>query len=96
MKKQGRPIILVREHTETNDIEALSRAEALVTGSGARTSHAAVVARQLGKACLVGCHDLKIDASGRRGFFGAVTINEGDLITVDGTSGRHLSWRNPG
>lgn len=87
VKKQGRPIILVREHTETNDIEALSRAEALVTGSGARTSHAAVVARQLGKACLVGCHDLKIDASGRRGFFGAVTINEGDLITVDGTSG---------
>lgn len=87
IRRKGRPVILVREHTETSDIEALSHAEALVTAHGARTSHAAVVARQLGKACLVGCHDLKIDNTERRGTFGATSINEGDFITVDGSSG---------
>ena len=60
-KRQGKPVVLLREHTETADIEALSKTEALVTAHGARTSHAAVVARQLGKVCLVGCHLLKID-----------------------------------
>jgi len=85
--RQGKPVVLLREHTETNDIEALSQTEALVTAHGARTSHAAVVARQLGKVCLVGCHVLKINAGGRSGSFGAVAIQEGEPITVDGTSG---------
>ncbi len=86
-KRQGKSVVLLREHTETADIGALSQAEALVTAHGARTSHAAVVARQLGKVCLVGCHLLKIDAGGRSGSFGAVAIQEGEPITVDGTSG---------
>jgi pyruvate, orthophosphate dikinase len=84
-KRQGKPVVLLREHTETADIEALSKTEALVTAHGARTSHAAVVARQLGKVCLVGCRLLKIDAGGRSGSFGAVAIQEGEPITVDGT-----------
>jgi pyruvate,orthophosphate dikinase len=86
-KCQGKPVVLLREHTETADIEALSRTEALVTAHGARTSHAAVVARQLGKVCLVGCHCLKIDAGGRSCSFGATAIQEGEAMTVDGTSG---------
>jgi phosphoenolpyruvate synthase/pyruvate phosphate dikinase len=86
-KRKGDAVVLLREHTETADIEALSRTEALVTAHGARTSHAAVVARQLGKVCLVGCHLLKIDAGGRSGSFGEVPIQEGELITVDGSSG---------
>ena len=86
-KRQGKPVVLVREQTETADIEALAEAEALVTAHGARTSHAAVVARQLGKVCLVGCHLLRIDAGGRSGSFGAIAIQEGEPITVDGTSG---------
>lgn len=86
-KRQGKPVVLVREQTETSDIQALSNAEAFVTAHGARTSHAAVVARQLGKVCLVGCEALKIEASGRRGSFGSIAIQEGEPLTVDGTSG---------
>lgn len=87
LKRKGMPVVLVREQTETADIQALADAVALVTTHGARTSHAAVVARQLGKVCLVGCEALVIDASRRRGSFGGVDIEEGETITVDGTAG---------
>ena len=86
-KRKGKAVVLVREHTETADIQALAATEALVTAHGARTSHAAVVARQLGKVCLVGCEGLSIDASLRCGTFCGVEIEEGDMITADGTSG---------
>jgi pyruvate,orthophosphate dikinase len=86
-RKEGKPVILLRENAETTDIEALSQAQALVTTHGARTSHAAVVARQLGKVCVVGCNLLKIDIGQRSGAFGSIKIQEGELITVDGTSG---------
>jgi len=56
----------------------------LVTAQGARTSHAAVVARQMGKVCIVGCRDLQIDASGRGGRIGAHVLQEGDLLSIDG------------
>jgi pyruvate, orthophosphate dikinase len=86
-RREGKPVILLRENAETTDIDALSQAQALVTAHGARTSHAAVVARQLGKVCVVGCNLLKIDDGQRSGAFGSVKIKEGELITVDGTSG---------
>ena len=86
-KRKGKAVVLLREHTETADIQALTNAEALVTAHGARTSHAAVVARQLGKVCLVGCEGLAIDASGRRGTIRGAKIQEGETITADGTSG---------
>lgn len=85
--RRGKPLILVREHAETEDIAALERTAALVTRHGARTSHAAVVARQLGKVCLVGCEMLSIDASGRSCRFGDVDVAEGDELSIDGTSG---------
>ena len=87
LKRRGTPLILIREHAETADINALSETAALVTAHGARTSHAAVVARQLGKVCLVGCVGLNIDASGRACRFGDVTIEEGDEISIDGNTG---------
>lgn len=87
-KNMGKPVILMREQTETSDIQSLVEAEALVTAHGARTSHAAVVARQLGKVCLVGCRSLIIDANGRRGSLGGVEIEEGETLTIDGTAGR--------
>jgi len=87
LKREGKAVVLVREQTETADIQALADAEALVTAHGARTSHAAVVARQLGKVCLVGCEGLSIGESLRRGTFGGVEIEEGETITVDGTTG---------
>jgi pyruvate,orthophosphate dikinase len=87
VKRKAGSVILVRETAETSDIGALAEADALVTAQGARTSHAAVVARQLGKVCVVGCDGLAIEASGRRARFGAQTIEEGDTISVDGTGG---------
>lgn len=83
----GRPVILLRSTAETDDIAALASAEALVTREGARTSHAAVVARQLGKPCIVGCGALSIDPSGRRATLGAMALSEGDPLSIDGASG---------
>ena len=84
---EGRKVILVRPDAETNDIAAIESAEGLLTQRGARTSHAAVVARQLGKVCLVGCTALKINASDNTIQFGDVQLREGDLLTLDGNTG---------
>lgn len=83
----GAPLILVRESAETADIEALAAASALVTVEGARTSHAAVVARQLDKVCVVGCAGLALAPSGRAATAAGQCIEEGDMLTVDGASG---------
>jgi pyruvate,orthophosphate dikinase len=88
VKKGGRAIALIRENAETSDIGALSEAAALIATEGARTSHAAVVARELGKVCIVGCEGLIIDPSGRKGAFGAETIEEGKTLSVDGSRQR--------
>lgn len=85
--KRGGPVILLRENAETADIAAIAAADALITARGARTSHAAVVARQLGKVCLVACGALHIDASGRSCRIGETTVREGDVLSVDGAGG---------
>ncbi len=87
LKQGGKPIVLIRENAETSDIGALSEAAALIAAEGARTSHAAVVARELGKVCIVGCEGLVIDPSARKGTFGAETIEEGEILSVDGVRG---------
>jgi pyruvate,orthophosphate dikinase len=81
------PVILVRRDAETADIAALELAQGLLTQRGARTSHAAVVARQLGKVCLVGCAALQIDESARTLQIGAATLKEGDMLSLDGNDG---------
>jgi pyruvate,orthophosphate dikinase len=83
----GVPVVLVRRDAETNDIAALESATGLLTQRGARTSHAAVVARQLGKVCLVGCAELQIDETTRTIKIGDTTLHEGDLLTLDGNEG---------
>jgi pyruvate,orthophosphate dikinase len=83
----GASVILVRRDAETADIAALELAAGLLTQRGARTSHAAVVARQLGKVCLVGCTDLQLDETGRTLQIGATTLRQGDLLTLDGNEG---------
>jgi pyruvate,orthophosphate dikinase len=83
----GVQVVLVRRDAETNDISALECATGLFTQRGARTSHAAVVARQLGKVCLVGCTNLQIDDAARTIKIGNTTLNEGDLLTLDGNEG---------
>ncbi len=83
----GVSVVLVRRDAETDDISALEAADGLLTGRGARTSHAAVVARQLGKVCLVGCAELRIDPAARCIRLGEQQLSEGDLITLDGNTG---------
>jgi pyruvate,orthophosphate dikinase len=84
----GAAVILLRKEAETADIAALESALGLLTQTGARTSHAAVVARQLGKVCLVGCSGLQIDLESRSVRLGELTLREGDVITLDGNQGR--------
>jgi pyruvate,orthophosphate dikinase len=81
------PAILVRRDTVTSDIEGMAAAAGILTASGGRTSHAAVVARQLGKVCLVACPGLKIDLDRRQCQIGGMVLHEGDLLSLDGNTG---------
>jgi pyruvate, orthophosphate dikinase len=83
----GVPVVLVRRDAETSDLAALDLAAGLLTQRGARTSHAAVVARQMGKVCLVGCAELAIDEAARTVKLGEAILREGDLLTLDGNEG---------
>jgi pyruvate,orthophosphate dikinase len=81
------PVILMRATATTDDIAGLAVCAGLVTTHGARTSHAAVVARQLGVVAVVGCRDLSIDTGQQRACFGTRQVDEGDFITIDGDHG---------
>ena len=83
----GVPAILVRRDTDTSDIEGIALAAGILTGSGGRTSHAAVVARQLGKVCLVACPGLEIDLNARACRIGGTLLNEDDFLSLDGNTG---------
>jgi len=83
----GVAVVLVRQDAQTSDIAALDAAAGLLTQRGARTSHAAVVARQMNKVCLVACSALQIDEAQRSVRIGERTFAEGDVITLDGNEG---------
>lgn len=87
----GRQAILVREDTSTADLAGIAAASGVLTARGGRTAHAAVVARQLAKACLVGCAGLRIDAAARTLSLGARQLREGEVITLDCDHGRVLA-----
>jgi len=89
----GDPTILVRRETMTADILGMAKAAGILTALGGRTSHAAVVARQLGKVCLVGCADLLIDPPGRTCRIGRHDFAEGDWLTLDGDQGAIYAGR---
>ena len=84
---QGPSPVLVRNDITTADIAGLAAAAGILTARGGRTSHAAVVARQLNKVCVVGCGELKVVDDGRRCLIGGHWFNEGDFISIDGGSG---------
>jgi pyruvate,orthophosphate dikinase len=86
-------VILVRQTADTADIAALAQSAGIVTAEGARTSHAAVVARQLGKPCIVACGGLALDPSGREATIGAVRIAEGEPISIDAATGQVFRGR---
>ena len=84
---RGDPVILVRPETSTEDILGLNVAAGVLTAVGGRTAHAAVVARQLGKVCLVGCSALDIDVEHRSATIAKQALAEGDWLSLDGDSG---------
>ena len=85
--KQGEKVILVRIETSPEDIKGMDAAEGILTARGGMTSHAALVARQMGKVCVAGCGDLDIDYKKRQMAVNGKTIKEGEFISLDGTTG---------
>jgi len=93
--KAGNKVILARPETCPDDIHGLFAAEAIVTSRGGMTSHAAVVARGLGKPCVSGCEDLFIDLKNETITAGDAVVRKGDFLTVDGSTGRVLIGKAP-
>jgi pyruvate, orthophosphate dikinase len=81
-------VILVRPETTADDIHGLIGAAGVLTARGGMTSHAAVVARGMGKPCVAGCTALHVDVESRRAELNGRILNEGDKVTIDGTTGR--------
>jgi pyruvate, orthophosphate dikinase len=84
---RGEPVILVRPDTTTADVGGFAAAAGIVTAVGGRTAHAALVARQMGKPCIVGCTGLTIDVAGGRAKLADVPIEQGDWLSIDGQAG---------
>ena len=83
----GKKVILVRQETSPEDIEGMVVSQAIVTSRGGMTSHAAVVARGMGTCCVTGCESLHIQEESKTMMCGDILLAEGDLVSVDGSSG---------
>lgn len=91
----GRKVILVRLETSPEDIHGMSVSQGILTARGGMTSHAAVVARGMGKCCVSGCSALKISYDQKSFSIGNLTIKEGDYVTLDGSSGEVIQGQVP-
>lgn len=85
--RAGEKVILVREETKPEDIHGFFASQGILTSRGGKTSHAAVVARGMGKACVAGAEGIGVDTRARLAKIGEQTLHEGDIITIDGSSG---------
>jgi pyruvate,orthophosphate dikinase len=95
LKAEGRKVILVRVETSPEDIHGMHAAEGILTTRGGMTSHAAVVARGMGKPCVSGAGTLRVDYSTGSMNAAGLTLKKGDVITVDGSTGQVLAGRVP-
>jgi pyruvate,orthophosphate dikinase len=86
--KEGREVILVRLETSPEDIEGMNYSKGILTARGGMTSHAAVVARGMGKCCVSGCSEIKIDEKAKLFTLGGMEVHEGDYISLDGSTGK--------
>ena len=89
--ERGEKVLLVRDFTSPEDIRGMTVAQGILTQQGGMTSHAALVARQMGKVCIVGCGELDVDLRGRSFTAGGVTVKEGDWLSIDGFTGEVIS-----
>ena len=87
LSKNGHNIILIREETRPEDIHGFFAAQGILTSRGGKTSHAAVVARSMGKPCVAGAERMTIDTKMRQAVIGDYVLREGDIITIDGSTG---------
>jgi pyruvate,orthophosphate dikinase len=94
-KKEGKKVILTRIETSPEDIGGMHAAEGILTTRGGMTSHAAVVARGMGKPCVAGAGELRVNYDDKTMTAGNIVVNEGDFITIDGTSGQILKGEVP-
>jgi pyruvate,orthophosphate dikinase len=85
---EGKAVILVRRETNPDDLPGMIAAQGILTSRGGKTSHAAVVARGMGKTCVCGADALQVDLQGRQFTVDGQTVREGDVISIDGTSGK--------
>ena len=83
----GESVVLVRRETNPDDLEGMIAANGVLTSRGGKTSHAAVVARGMGRTCVCGAEAIDVDVRTRTARVGDVVINEGDVIAIDGTTG---------
>ena len=95
LQADGRKVILVRIETSPEDIHGMHAAEGILTTRGGMTSHAAVVARGMGKPCVSGCGNIRVDYGRGTMSVGSRTFKTGDVITIDGSLGQVLAGRMP-
>jgi pyruvate, orthophosphate dikinase len=95
LQADGRKVILVRIETSPEDIHGMHAAEGILTTRGGMTSHAAVVARGMGKPCVSGCGSIRVDYGRGTMSIGSRTFKTGDVITIDGSLGQVLAGRMP-
>ncbi|MEN6411353.1 MAG: pyruvate, phosphate dikinase [Veillonellales bacterium] len=93
--KAGKKVLLVRTETTPDDIHGIITAQGVLTSRGGMTSHAAVVARGMGKPCVCGCEALKIDYAKKEIAISDLTVREGDLLSIDGATGRVILGEVP-
>ncbi|MBI2463505.1 pyruvate, phosphate dikinase [Candidatus Peregrinibacteria bacterium] len=84
---RGEKVILVRKETTPEDIHGMHAAQGILTATGGMTSHAAVVCRGMGKCCVAGCSDITVSKTKKQFSVEGITIQEGDIITLDGSTG---------
>jgi pyruvate,orthophosphate dikinase len=94
-KAAGNPVILVRIETSPDDVHGMLAARGVLTARGGATSHAAVVARSMGLPCVAGAESLRIDYAKRQMRVGSVTVAEGEVISIDGTTGEIFTGELP-
>jgi pyruvate,orthophosphate dikinase len=93
--KQGKPVILVRVETNPNDVHGMVEAKGILTQTGGTASHAALVARGMGRPCVVGAQKVMVDEAKRQFSVDGTTVKEGEDVTIDGTTGEIYAGRVP-
>ncbi|MFF0742448.1 pyruvate, phosphate dikinase [Streptomyces sp. NPDC004111] len=86
--RSGEKVILIRRETNPDDLDGMIAAEGILTSRGGKTSHAAVVARGMGKTCVCGAEEIEVDTKRRRLTVGSTVVEEGDVVSIDGSSGK--------